>query len=197
MSDTFTVPPFVVDYDIRWISVDLRGDLGAWARKSAKDVLARWGSRGGIREKNLARFLEEAGKIARKAPDVASMAYLLYPVLGEKIRAIVRLMPVDMRGHDEASGWEAMLAWLVPPAETGIDPEITDIPTDAGLCKRIRYRHTAGNGPTEHLAYAWVYPEYGSAVVMSCAFTDLGEADEWRPVVDELVAAAQLDENTG
>jgi hypothetical protein len=196
MSDTFTLPPFVVDYDIRWISVDLHGDLGAWARKSARDVLARWGAEGGRREKNLARFLEEAGKIARREQH-AILAYLLYPAIGEKIRAVVNVMPVDMRGHDEDSGWAAMLAWLLPPESTGISPEITDMPTRAGLCKRIRFQLTDDRGSVEQLAYAWVYPQYGAAVVMSCTFTDFEEADQWRPVVDELAAAAELDEAAG
>jgi hypothetical protein len=197
MSDTFTIPPFAVDYDIRWISVDLDGDIAVWARKSAQDVLARWGAKGGRREKDLAKFLEEAGTIVRRMPDVASGAFLLYPGVGEKIRAMVRLMPVDMHGHDQNSGWSAMLAWLLPPKNTGIDPEITDIGTRAGLCKRIRFRLTDNRGSVEQLAYTWVYPQYGAAVIMSCTFTDLEEADQWRPAVDELAAAAELDEAAG
>ena len=197
MSDTFTIPPFAVDYDIRWISVDLDGDIAVWARKTAQDVLARWGAKGGRREKDLAKFLEKAGTIARRAPDVASGAFLLYPGLGEKIPTIARVMPVDMRGHDEDSGWAAVLATFAPPEDSGLNPEITDMPTRAGLCKRIRFRLTDSRGSVEQLIYTWVYPQFGAAVVMSCAFTDFAEADQWRPAVDEFAAAAELDEAAG
>jgi hypothetical protein len=37
----FSLPPFAVPYGGWWIDVDLDGDLAAWARRSAEDVLAR------------------------------------------------------------------------------------------------------------------------------------------------------------
>jgi hypothetical protein len=40
----------------------------------------------------------------------AISAMLLYPALGEGIRADVLFFPVDMSGHDETSGWDAPLS---------------------------------------------------------------------------------------
>jgi hypothetical protein len=196
MSDTFTVPPFVLNYDIRWISLDLNGDLTAWAGKSAKDVLARWGARGGRREKNLAKLLEDAGTIARRADDT-SLAYLLYPALGEGIRTIARVLPVDMRGQDEASGWEAMLRWQTPADSFGVSADVTDFPTPAGACKRIRFQHDDGDGAYEHYTYAWVFPRYGAGIVLTGAFSSVEAAEQWRTAVDDLAAGAELDETAG
>lgn len=194
MSDTFTLPPLVVNYDTRWISVDLHGDLGVWAKKSAQDVLARWGLRGGRREKALTRQLEQAGTIARRVQD-SSLAYLLYPELGGKFITMFRVMPIDIRGHDQDSAWNAMLGWLVPPAASGLHPEITDLATPAGACKRIRVEQPLGDGTVaEQLAYTWIFPQYGSGVVLTGSFTDLEQAAQWRPAADELADSVTLDE---
>jgi hypothetical protein len=37
----FALPPIVVDHDANWIDVDLRGDLGDWARRTARDIQSR------------------------------------------------------------------------------------------------------------------------------------------------------------
>jgi hypothetical protein len=38
----FTLPPFVVDWDGRWVDVDMRGDLREWAQGTTRDVPDRW-----------------------------------------------------------------------------------------------------------------------------------------------------------
>jgi hypothetical protein len=194
----FTLPPFVIERDGRWIDVDLRGDLGEWARLTAQDVLIRSGvSRSYKREKQLTKMFEGAGEIARRAPG-ASIVYLLYPALGEGIRAVVRFSPVDMSGWEEDEAWPVMLKGLIPDEPWEEPPEITEIATPAGSCHRIRRRYLEGEGNVrsvgEQLAYCWVFPQYGAGVVMTTEFGNLEEAGMWRPALDELASAAKLDE---
>jgi len=196
----FALPPFIVDYGGWWIDVDLHGDIQAWARHSAEDVLARWGVRNGRRATKLAAALAEAARSARKAQG-ANMALLLYPALGEGIRAGILFFPVDMSGHDEVSGWEAMLGNILPAATRDeVNPEITGIETQAGSCRRIRFEqglHGSGGPVIEQLAYLWVFPRYGAGVIMSTTFQSLAEAGRWRSAIDELAASARLDESAG
>jgi hypothetical protein len=64
---------------------------------------------------------------------------LLYPALGEGIRAGALFFPVDMSGHDEASGWDALTSWVLSAEQAAeADPEVTEIETPAGTCRRIR-----------------------------------------------------------
>jgi hypothetical protein len=195
----FSLPPLTVDYDGRWVAVDLHGDLHEWARRAAAEVLARWGSRSGKREKQLATLLEGAGDLARRAGD-ASIALLLYPVLGEGVRAVVRFSPVDMSGHDGEDAWQVLLTGLIPDEPWEEPAEITEIATGAGPCRRIMRRYVTGEGSGgvrpvgEQIAYAWVFPQFGAGVVMGTAFINLQEAGMWRPVLDELAAATRLED---
>jgi hypothetical protein len=196
----FTLPPFVVPFGGWWIDVDLQGDIQAWAQRSAEEVLARWGVHDGRRAKKLATMLEGAAQSARKAQE-ANMAMLLYPVLGEGIRAGVLFFPVDMSGHDEASAWNALFEDLLPaPIRDEGEAEITEIQTEAGTCRRVRFeqRVDGSDGPVvEQLAYLWVFPQYGAGIIMSTTFQSLAEAGRWRAALDELAASATLDESVG
>ncbi|HYZ55317.1 MAG TPA: hypothetical protein VE733_17695 [Streptosporangiaceae bacterium] len=189
----FTLPPLVVDYDARWIDVDLRGDLGEWARKTAQDMLARSpGRHRGRDEKSLAALLETAGAMARQADD-ASIALLLYPSHQDGLKALVRFCPVDLAGREGEDAWDALLASL--PA--GEPPEVTKIGTAAGPCRRVRQPYAAGEesgSPVgERLGYIWVFPQYGAGVIMTTSFVDAMEAGRWRPALDALAAAAALE----
>jgi len=193
----FTLPPMVVSYDGRWIEVDMSGDLGAWAQRTARDVLDRCGEHpGGRQEKRLAKYLEDAGAIARRAQD-SNMVYMLYPVLGEGVRAIVRFCPVDMSGWEKDEAWPVLLKGLVPDEKP---LEITELETPAGTCHRIRGRTITGKGKArkagEQFAYCWVLPQYGAGVVMTTAFEDLAEAVFWRPTLDELALAVELEQTS-
>jgi hypothetical protein len=197
----FTLPPFALDYDTRWVAVDLHGDLGDWARRAARDVLTRFDVRGGgRREKRLANLFEGAGKLARQADD-ASMAFLLYPILAEGVRALVRFCPVDLSGCEEEEAWSVLAEGLFPP-ESWADnpPEVTEIASQAGRCRRFLQRYVRSDGTEgpvgEQVAYLWVFPQYGAGVVMTTAFPNLEEAGRWRPTLDELAAAAELDESS-
>jgi hypothetical protein len=194
----FSLPPMVVNYDGRWIDVDIHGDIADWAQRSARDVLDRFGQRpGGKREKKLAKYLEGAGTIARRAQD-SNMMYMLYPVLGEGVRAIVRFCPVDMSGWQEDEAWPVLLKGLIPDEPWEESPEITEMATPAGTCRRIKRRTVTGEGSTrgvgEQLAYCWVFPQYGAGVVMTTAFQSLQEAGLWMPTLDELALAVGMEQ---
>lgn len=84
----FTVPPLVVDHDARWVVVDLDGDLGEWAHRTAREMLSRVPGRHGRRqERRTVALLEGAGALARQGQD-AAMALLLYPSLDEGVKAV-------------------------------------------------------------------------------------------------------------
>jgi hypothetical protein len=196
----FTLPPFTVDFGGWWIDVDLHGDIEAWARRSAEDVLARWGAQNRRRAAKLAAMLEQAAQITRRTQG-ANMALLLYPVLGEGIRAALLFFPIDVSGHDQESGWQAMLDDLLPPAvRDQVHPEITEMATAAGPCRRVRFeqaRPEPGGQVIEQLAYLWMFPQYGAGVIMSTTFQNLAEAGRWRPAIDELATSAKLDATAG
>jgi hypothetical protein len=193
----FTLPPLVVDYDGRWIDVDMHGDLASWARATATEVLTRWGAApGGKRQKQLVKLFEGAGEIARRAQD-SNMIFLLYPVLDEGVRAAVRFCPVDMSGWDSSDeAWPVLLKGLIPDEPWEEPPEITELATPAGTCHRIRRRTVTGEGSTrgvgEQFAYCWIFPQYGAGVVMTTAFQNLEEAGLWTSALDDLASSARL-----
>lgn len=195
----FSVPPVVIEYGGWWIDVGLKEDPHNWARRTAPEVLARWGWRGARYKRQLTSMLEAAAGIARKTQDAIGVL-LLYPELGKDFRAFVRSVPFDLSGLDEENAWKAMLGLLTPTEGDGLSaraPEITDISTPAGTCKRLRFEQPLreGNALGEQLAYMWVFPQYGAGVVLATMFNDLAEAGRWRPAVDELARSVTLDEN--
>ena len=193
----FVLPPIVVDYDANWIDVDLRGDLGDWARRIARDTLSRMpGHHNRRAEKHMVSVLEAAGAIARKPQD-ASIALLLIPDVSDKIRAAVRFCPVDMAGRDEDDTWAELLSAL----STDEGPDVTEFRTGAGPCRRIRALYAAGEGAErpdgEHVNYVWILPRWGAAVIMTATFEDLLEAGRWRPALDKLAAGVGLQPGPG
>lgn len=192
----FTLPPFVVDHDERWLDVPLRGDIQRWARDTVRDVAARAGLKG-REQRQLTAILESAGQIAQRAQD-ASMGLLLFPNIREPIRAFVRFCPAYLAGTDDDQVWPQLREWLLPDEPWEENAEITQIPTKAGTCYRVRRRELSGEGSVrsvgEQLAYAWVFPQYRAGVIMATAFPKLEEAGRWRTALDELAATAKLDE---
>jgi hypothetical protein len=199
----FAVPPVAVDYDARWVEVDLTGDLGDWARRTAGEILGRTRASGhdaGKTEPQVADLLEGAGALARQAGD-AAIALLLYPSMADGVKAVVRFCLVDLDGRDDPGVWPELLGSLVPPEPGPDGPEVTELPSRAGPCRRIRQRYTTGAGSIqpvgEQLGYVWVFPQYGAGVVMSTGFADLLDAGRYRPAVDTLAAAVELDAARG
>jgi hypothetical protein len=193
----FEPPPVVVDHDENWITVDLKGDLGDWARRTASGIMSRVPGRPRRRiEKHMVSVLEGAGAIARRAQG-ASIAMLLAPDVNDKIKAVVRFCPVDLAGKDEDEAW----AELVSALSTDEPPDVTEIATGAGPCRRIRQRYAAGEqGPErpvgEHVNYVWLLPRWGAAVIMTTAFDDLLEAGRWRAALDKLAGGVGLEPGT-
>jgi hypothetical protein len=190
-------PPLAVVHDAQWVEVDLAGDLAAWARDTATDILDRAGGSGPGRAgaSRLAALLEGAGGLARGAGD-AVIALLLFPTLPDGIVAVIRFCLFDLAGRDEADAW-AELMFSLADAEDGAEPpEVTDLATPAGTCRRIRQRYLYGESRDrpvgEQYAYVWVFPQYGAGAVMTTGFTDLVEAGRWRPALDALAGGVEL-----
>lgn len=194
----FVLPPMIVDHDENWLLVDLHGDLGDWAQRTARDVMSRMPGRHGHRmEKHMISVLEAGGAIARKPQD-AAIAYLLIPDVNDTIKAVVRFCPVDLADWDEDEAWPELLSAL----STDDTPDVTEVSTGAGPCRRIRARYAAGEaGPErpvgEHVNYVWILPRWRAAVIMTASFGDLLEAGRWRPALDKLAAGAGLEPETG
>ena len=196
MSTGFSLPPVTVDHDENWIAVDLGGDLGDWARRTARYILSRApGRHSRQKEKHMASVLEQAGAIARRSQD-ASMALLLAPGVNDTIKAVVRFCPVDLSGKDEDEAWTELISAL----SADEPPDVTEVTSPAGRCRRIRQRYAAGEGPErpvgQHLNYVWVLPRWGAAVIMATSFDDLMEAGRWQPALDKLAAGVSLEPDT-
>jgi hypothetical protein len=194
----FRLPPLAVDYDPCWVEVEFRGDLSDWARRTARELLARPGNRGqGPAVRRVAAVLEGAGAVARRAQD-ASLALLLYPSLDQGVRAVARFCPVDLAGQQGDEAWAGMLGMVSADLPGQDSAEVLELVTGAGSCRRVRQlaaQESSGGGRPafEQLAYVWVFPAYGAGVILATAFTALAEADLWRPEFDKLAAAVELE----
>jgi hypothetical protein len=195
----FSLPPLVVDYNQLWLKADLSaGGDPAWPARAAAELLARpqWESqRARKNAKRLTARLTEAAGIARRQPG-ASMGFILVPSPEEGFKGMAAFSPVDIVGRDADEAWEDLIAQLAPEIPGDWPPDITRMETKAGECRRLRLRYAAGEGPErpvgEHVAYVWVFAEYGSAVIMSISFTSVLESARWLPALDQLAADAWL-----
>jgi hypothetical protein len=194
----FRLPPLVVDYSDLWLEVDLRGDAKDWSRRAAGELLARqrWsGLRSRRGEKRTAELLGQAAGIARRFQG-ASMCFLLIPSPDDGIQATVHFSPVDLAGREGADAWDTLIGQVAPEIPGDDPPEITDVQSKAGKCRRVRMRYTAGDGPErpvgEHVGYLWVFGDYGAAVIMTTSFTSILDAARWLPALDQLAAGCWL-----
>ena len=146
--------------------------------------------------------MRQAAVIARKqAGGSASMGFILIPSPEEGIKGMAAFSPVDLAGRDAAEAWDDLLDQLAPEVP-GEDPrDVTVMETKAGECRRLRMRYAAGEGPErpvgEHIAYLWVFGDYGAAVVMTISFASLLESARWLPALDELAAGVWLEQRSG
>jgi hypothetical protein len=106
------------------------------------------------------------------------MALLLYPTLADGMVALVRFCRVDLAGREGEEAWSGLVSWLTPAGDAG-PPEITELATGAGHCRRIRRRFTAGaggEGPAgEHLG------THGRCPAMASAWSLSPASPTWRP----------------
>jgi hypothetical protein len=196
----FQLPPLAVDYNQLWIEADVLGrqDPGTWAWRAAAQLLARppfAGLRTPEGEKRLAAVMEQAGTLARKQPG-ASMGFLLVPSPEDGIKGLAAFSPVDLAGQGRDEAWTELLEQLAPEFPGDFPPEISEMETKAGQCRRLVQRYPSGEGPERqiglHAFYLWVFEEYGAAVIMSMSFTSLLEAARWVPALDQLAADTTL-----
>jgi len=196
----FRLPPLVVDFNQLWLQADVRGDSGDWAARAVAELLSRqqWAdyrTRDG--EKRLTALMRQAAAIAPKqAGGSASLGFILIPSPEEGIKGMAAFSPVDLAGRDAAEAWTGLLDELAPDLPGEQPRDITAMQTKAGECRRLRMRYAAGDGPErpvgEHIAYLWVFADYGAAVVMTISFASLLEAARWVPALDELAAGVWL-----
>ena len=111
---------------------------------------------------------------------------------------MARFCPVELADRDEDEAW----AELVSALSTDEFPDVTEIATGAGPCRRIRARYAAGQqGPErpvgEHVNYVWMLPLWGAAIIMTASFGDLLEAGRWRPALDKLAAGVGFEPEGG
>lgn len=196
----FRLPPMVVDYNELWLEAELRGggDGKGWARRSTGQLLSRpqWaGLRTRKGERRLITLLEQAAEIARKQQD-ASMGLILIPSPEEGIKGMAAFCPVDLAGYGGEEAWDELLERLAPEIPGDYPREITPIETKAGPCRRLRLRFAGGEGPErplgEHVAYLWVFEEYGAAMMMTITFPDILQASRWLPALDEVALGVWL-----
>jgi hypothetical protein len=194
----FTLPPFAVDHDERWLDVPLRGDIPHWAKRTARDIATRADLKG-REERKLTGILQGAGEIAQRAQD-ASMALLLFPDIWQPIRAFVRFCPVDLAGTDADQAWPKLRDSLLPDEPWEEPASITEIATKAGICRRVQRKELSSEGSVravgEQLAYVWAFPQYGAGIIMTTAFPNLEDAGRWHPALDDLATSAQLEAGT-
>jgi hypothetical protein len=198
----FSVPPIVADHDDRWIEIDLRGDLKAWARQTGGDIRQRARAARqdrGPGERQLAGMLAGAAALARRAQDT-TLALLLYPTLADGMVALARFCLVDLAGREGDAAWSDLVGWLTPGGGAG-EAEITELEGAARPCRRVRRRYAEGGGGErpvgEHVGYAWVLDDYGAGVVLVTSFTDLEAAGRWRTALDALARGVTLDPAAG
>ncbi|HLH83271.1 MAG TPA: hypothetical protein VKV38_08400 [Trebonia sp.] len=206
----FRLPPLVVDFGQLWIQAELRGAGGNgadgdWAGRAAAELLSRpqWAAyRTPDGEERLVALLRQAAVIARKqAGDSATLGFILIPSPEEGIKGMAAFSPVDLAGRDAARAWDDLLEQLAPELPGDYPPDVTPMRTRAGECRRLRMRYASGEGPErpvgEHVAYLWVFEDYGAAVIMTISFASLLEAARWLPALDELASGVWLQRYPG
>jgi hypothetical protein len=201
----FRLPPLVVDFNQLWLQADIRGADRGWAGQAAAELLLRpqWAAdRTRHGQKGLTALMRQAAVIARKqAGDSASMGFILIPSPCEGVKGMAVFSPVDLAGRDAAEAWDDLLEELAPELPGGYPPDITLMQTKAGECRRLRLRYAAGQGPErpvgEHVAYLWVFEDYGAAIIMTISFASLLEAARWLPALDELASGVWLQRYPG
>jgi hypothetical protein len=201
----FRLPPLVVDFNQLWLQADVRGDSQDWAERAVAELLSRrqWAdyrTRDG--ERRLTALMRQAAVIARKqAGGSASMGFILIPSPEEGIKGMAAVFPVDLARRDVAEAWNDLLDELAPELPGDYPRDIAPMQTKAGECRRLRMRYAAGDGPErpvgEHVAYLWVFGDYGAAVMMTMSFPSLLEAGRWLPALDELAAGVWLQQRPG
>ena len=186
-------PPFAVDYDARFVQIDLEGDLGRWADAAARTMWERSGRRHGRGQvRRLAGAFRAMAEAAREQHPLG--AFLLAPEPWVGVAAVVKLTPVDLGDADLDR--DAVLDELTyPDAYLAEAVEVVDVPTPAGVAARLRQRILEPGSTkeaVESVQYVWFFPHEQAILLMRTAFTDLTEAAPWRTALNALAGGVSL-----
>lgn len=190
-----SAPPDVyVDYDTRWLEVDLEADPDTWARTAAEEAWRRSGHQYSKRDlRGLTQTLAALSQAVREYRPIG--AFLLVPEPWAGVSAVVKMLALDTGTPHTL---DQLLGLLTQPPESLVrPPEIDRLDSGAGQVARISQyvvdtsdgagsdRRVAG----ESLQYVWTFPERSAALVLGTAFTDPVEGARWRPALDGLATA--------
>jgi hypothetical protein len=139
--------------------------------------------------------------VRKQAGDSAALGFILIPSPEEGIKGMAAFSPVDLTGRDAARAWDDLMEQLAPELPGDYRADVTPMRARAGECRRLRMRYACGEGPErpvgEHVAYLWVFEDYGAAVIMTISFPSLLEAARWLPALDELASGVWLQRYPG
>lgn len=186
-----------INYSELWVEADPDADPLAWARNT---VAQRWAEEGLPADPELAEAIAEnmadiIGTAFEQDP-APFMLFLLYPLANIPALAAVavRTEPCDEASLDQLAE-EIRLPG--PMLERPVDQCLVDTPAGPALRLIQRYRAPIEPGieqVQELIAHTWVVHDGDGhhLVIIATSFTDLVNAGEWRPAVDELAQSLQV-----
>lgn len=183
-------PQVVVDYDTRFVPVDLDGNLRSWARASAEVLWQRTGMDHKRRDVSaLAERLEAVAEVVRGVNPMGAFALVPEPWSG--VTGVARLLPVDL--GEPMTTDEVLRSMTYPDAELVEPAEIAEIETPLGTAHVLHQRVVHEGAVADQRQVVWLFPEREAALILGIAFTDLIEAERWRDAVVDLARGVVLD----
>lgn len=187
-------------YDTRWwVPVDLEVEPSQWVPEVVRQ---RWAEDGQPDNPSLLAGVVDAlltvVEAVLDAEPPVFMALLLHPRSDDGVAAVAAVRTEDL---DEPMALDEVVAELILP------PQMLEVPADVGLldtcggsAARIVQRYRVSEDPhvesvLESLMYVWVVQDdEGAPLVLtfSTAFEDLTEAEELRPLVEEVACTVAL-----
>lgn len=183
-------PQVVVDYDARFVPIDLHGDLRSWSAAAAETQWQRSGTDHGRRDvRALAERLEAVAEVVRSVNPLGAFALVPEPWVG--VTGVARMVPVDLGRPMSA---DEVLAELVHPDSQLVEPaEVVPVETPLGAATLLHQRVDDAGAVTDHRQVIWLFPEREAALILGIAFTDLIEAERWRDALVDLARGVALD----
>lgn len=186
-----------INYNGLWVEADPDADPLNWARTT---VAQRW------TEEGLPADPELTSAVAENMADIIGtafeqdpaplMLFLLYPMANVSVLAAVavRTEPCDQISLEQLAD-EIRLP--DPMLEQPVDQGTVDTPAGPALRLIQRYRAPIEPGieqVQELIAHAWIIHDGDGPrlVTIAASFTDLVNAVEWRPAIDELAQSLQV-----
>lgn len=187
-------------YDARWwIPVDLDAEPGDWVPDVVRE---RWAEDNlPDDERHLGVVIEAVTTVVEAVLDAdppVFLALLLHPSGGDGVAAVAAIRIEDLDEPVELD--DAVAELLLPEQMLEAPADVRTVDTRGGPAARVVQRYRVPKDPhvetvTESLAYLWmVRDDEGEPLVLtfSTAFEDLVEAEELRPLVDEVAHTVAL-----